>query len=52
MTGEQPAQGENPAAESEAQADKNAAPILDSQKDVLRNRKGKNQNGQQGGENA
>lgn len=52
VTGEQPAQGENPAAEGEAQADKNAAPILDSQKDVLRKRKGKNQNGQQGGENA
>ncbi|RWC65940.1 MAG: flagellar motor protein MotB [Mesorhizobium sp.] len=49
VTGEQPAQGEN-AAQGEAPADKNAAPILDSQKDVLRKRKGKN--GQQGGENA
>ncbi|TIN20370.1 MAG: OmpA family protein [Mesorhizobium sp.] len=49
MTGEQPAQGEN-AAQGEAPADKNAAPILDSQKDVLRKRKDKN--GQQGGENA
>ncbi len=53
-TGEQPAKansrpGEN-AAQGEAPADKNAAPILDSQKDVLRKRKGKN--GQQGGENA
>ncbi|WP_192182865.1 OmpA family protein [Mesorhizobium amorphae] len=49
VTGEQPAQGEN-AAQGEAPADKDAAPILDSQKDVLRKRKGKN--GQQGGENA
>ncbi|UVK41145.1 OmpA family protein [Mesorhizobium sp. AR10] len=49
VTGEQPAQGEN-AAQGEAPADENAAPILDSQKDVLRKRKGKN--GQQGGENA
>ncbi|CAN7404905.1 OmpA family protein [Mesorhizobium sp. LjRoot246] len=49
VTGEQPAQGEN-AAQGEAPADKNAAPILDSQKDVLRKRKGRN--GQQGGENA
>jgi outer membrane protein OmpA-like peptidoglycan-associated protein len=47
--GQQPAEGEN-AAQGEAPADKNAAPILDSQKDVLRKRKGKN--GQQGGENA
>ncbi|MFB9979898.1 OmpA family protein [Mesorhizobium kowhaii] len=50
VTGEQPAQGEKNAAQGEAPADKNAAPILDSQKDVLRKRKGKN--GQQGGENA
>ncbi|MER8570784.1 OmpA family protein [Mesorhizobium sp. M1338] len=49
VTGEQPAQGES-AAQGEAPADKNAAPILDSQKDVLRKRKGKN--GPHGGENA
>ncbi|TJW15346.1 MAG: flagellar motor protein MotB [Mesorhizobium sp.] len=49
-TGEQPSTGEQAApAQGEAAADQNAAPVLDSQKDVLRKRKGgKDRGGQVG----
>ncbi|PDQ21717.1 flagellar motor protein MotB [Mesorhizobium sanjuanii] len=49
VTSEQPAQGETPA-QGEAQTDPNAAPILDSQKDAQRRRKGGKDNGQNAGD--
>jgi outer membrane protein OmpA-like peptidoglycan-associated protein len=59
-TGEQPATGQQPAnnnqpanggnaAQGEAPANPNEAPILDSQKDVMRKHKGRNDNGQNSG---